>query len=207
MNFPDHYLTFIIAALIASALPGLAVIGAFTTSLKYGSKNGVIFSLGLVAASTFYFFLSSLGLIVILEKFRGLFSVIKYLGIAYLFYIGVQSFFSKATIVEVKSGLRQNELSWKYFFSGFLVHLINPKNILFFILILPQYLNLEKPLYEQFVWLTIGSSVPEFIVLLLYVYFAKWLKQILKEEKNMLLFNKVSGILFICLSASMLVLF
>lgn len=56
MNFPDHYLTFIIAALIASAVPGLAVIGAFTTSLKYGSKNGVIFSLGLIAASTFYFF-------------------------------------------------------------------------------------------------------------------------------------------------------
>jgi homoserine/homoserine lactone efflux protein len=207
MNFPDHYLTFIIAALVASALPGLAVIGAFTTSLKYGSKNGVIFSLGLIAASTFYFFLSSIGLIVILEEFRYLFRIIKYVGIAYLFYLGVQSFRSQAAIVEVDSEIGKNEVSWKYFISGFFVHLINPKNILFFILILPQYLNLQKPVYEQFFWLTLGSSIPEFIVLLMYVYFAKWLKDILREEKYMILFNKVSGILFICLSIAMLVLF
>lgn len=204
---PNHYLTFVISAFIASAIPGLAVIGAFTTSLKYGTKKGIYFSIGLILASTFYFIVSAFGLLIIIKEFQFLFSIVKYCGIIYIFYIGIQIFFSKESYEISNDSLDVNKAGSRVLLAGFLVHLVNPKNILFFLVVLPQYINLEKSLLTQFTWLTLGSAIPEFIILIIYVFFAKKFKVILTKDSYVKIFNQLCGLLFLGLSLSMLFFF
>ena len=181
--------------------------GAFTTSLKYGTRKGIYFSLGLVTASTFYFFVSALGLLIIIEKFQVMFAIIKYCGIIYIFYMGIKIFGSKDKYETKNDSSNLESSTYKIFIAGFLIHLLNPKNILFFLVVLPQYISLDKPLILQFIWLTLGSSIPEFIILILYVYFAKKIKIIFAKEKYVKIFNQSCGLLFIGLALSMLLLF
>lgn len=204
-SLPNHFLTFIISSIVASIVPGVAVMGAFTVSLQYGFKRGFIFSLGLITASLIYFWLSAIGLISLFEKSAFLFEIIKYAGIAYLLYLGVQSYRSQSTISNQEQKFKSNNLS--IYISGLMVNLANPKNILFFIVVLPQYINTSKPINAQMMWLATGSAIPEFIILLAYALFAKKLKVHLEKNSTALFFNKVIGILFIGLAVSMLFLF
>lgn len=216
---PDHYLLFITSALIASAIPGLAVMGAFTTSLKYGFKTATIFSLGLISATILYFILSGLGLMVLVRDYVFLFTVVKYCGIAYLFYLGLMSFLSsKNTLdLEQKTALegviyrdmpdeKMMSKNWGFYFAGVMLHLGNPKNILFFVAVLPQYININKSMGEQIFWLTIGSEIPEFLLLLLYAYFAIKIKPFLCRPKVFHIFNKVVGLLFMGLAGTLIML-
>lgn len=199
-NLPDNFLMFIIASFIASAFPGLAVMGSFTTGLKHGFKAATIFSLGLVSASILYFILSAFGLIILVEKYENLFFALKYLGIAYLFYLGIQSIKSKDTQLDFSDPNSNKKSYYQLFFSGFLIHLANPKNILFFVALLPQYLNINQPVKEQMFWLCLGAEIPEFLILISYAYFAKIIKPFLLKESVAKWFNKVIGALFISLA-------
>jgi homoserine/homoserine lactone efflux protein len=188
---PKHYLLFIIAALIASAVPGLAVVGAFTTSLKHGFKSSVIFSLGLVSATLIYFLLSGLGLLLLVQKYQFIFQMLKYIGVAYLFYIGVSCFFSNQMKIDIENEeIEKNEKTWGYFFAGLMVHLGNPKNILFFVAVLPQYIYPTIPIESQ-----MG---------LMYGYFAIKVRPYLLKEGVAKIFNRVIGGMFMGLAIMLL---
>lgn len=204
-SLPNHFLTFIVSSIVASIVPGIAVMGAFTVSLHHGSKPGFIFSLGLVTASLIYFLLSAIGLISLFEKSVFLFEIIKYAGIAYLIYLGIQSYRSKNVISTKEQKIKGNNFS--IYLSGLMVNLANPKNILFFIVVLPQYINIGKSINTQMMWLATGSTIPELTILLIYVLFAKKLKLHLEKNSTALFFNKVIGVLFVGLGISMLLLF
>jgi homoserine/homoserine lactone efflux protein len=202
---PKHYLLFIIAALIASAVPGLAVVGAFTTSLKHGFKSSVIFSLGLVSATLIYFLLSGLGLLLLVQKYQFIFQMLKYIGVAYLFYIGVSCFFSNQMKIDIENEeIEKNEKTWGYFFAGLMVHLGNPKNILFFVAVLPQYIDPTIPIESQMGWLALGSEIPELVLLLMYGYFAIKVRPYLLKEGVAKIFNRVIGGMFMGLAIMLL---
>lgn len=207
MVFPNHFDLYIIAALIANAVPGIAVMGSFTTSLKYGLKAATFFSLGLVTASFIYFIVSGLGLIILVNDYAYVFNIVKYLGIGYLFYLGVQCIVSKQENldwVEVEQG--NDHKLWHLYLSGLLIHLTNPKNILFFVAVLPQYIILEKSLTQQIFWLSVGSEIPEFLLLIVYAYFAKILKPILVKPGIAHKVNMFIGILYIGLATMLLII-
>ena len=199
LDFPDNFLMFIIAAFIASAFPGVAVMGSFTTGLKQGFKSAAVFSLGLVSAAIFYFILSALGLVLLIDKYQHLFVVLKYLGIGYLLFLGIQSFREKDFRIDLTE-VRDTHNYMALFISGFLIHLTNPKNLLFFVAVLPQYINTHQNINWQMFWLCLGSEVPEFLLLISYAYFAKFIKPFLMRPKVGLWFNKIIGALFVGLA-------
>lgn len=203
-TLPDNYLMFIIASLLASAFPGVAVMGSFTTGLKHGFKPAVIFSSGLITASFLYFILSAFGLMILVEEYKTIFYLLKYAGIAYLFYLGVESLKAKDLKLDWSDPAHANQTNLGLFISGFFIHLSNPKNILFFVALLPQYLNINESIGVQIFWLSLGAEIPEFLLLLGYAYFAQMIKPYLMKDAVAKWFNKFVGALFIGLAVVLL---
>lgn len=199
MNFPNHFFLYFLSSVIASIIPGLAVMGCFSTSMKYGFRAAIVLALGTITADIIYFILSGLGVIVLINDCKILFFILKYAGIAYLYYLALQSFVSKETKLSVET---KNETNVKvkkdsmFYFSGLAINLANPKNILFFLAILPQYIDVKLSVAPQVFWLTLASEIPAFSILLGYAFFAKKLQPLLMKDNMAKIFNVVVGILF-----------
>lgn len=199
MNFPNHFFLYFLSSIIASIIPGLAVMGCFSTSMKYGFRAAIVLALGTITADIIYFILSGLGVIVLINDCKILFFILKYAGIAYLYYLALQSFVSKETKLSVET---KNETNVKvkkdsmFYFSGLAINLANPKNILFFLAILPQYIDVKLSVAPQVFWLTLASEIPAFSILLGYAFFAKKLQPLLMKDNMAKIFNVVVGILF-----------
>ena len=205
MNLPSHLLLFTLTSAAASMVPGLAVMGSFTTSLNAGFGRSVWFSLGLVTTSVLYFALSGMGLIVLLGHYQFIFYVLKYAGIAYLVYLGLESWRSPESALEVASPTVYGS-AMRYYGTGLLLNLANPKNILFFVAVLPQYINLHESVGEQVGWLMLASEIPELLILIMYGWCAGSLKPFLMQEGIARYFNQFIGVLFVGLAILLLML-
>lgn len=206
MTFPNHFFLYFLSSVVASLIPGLAVMGSFSTSMKYGLRSALILSCGTITADIFYFVLSGLGLIVLLNDCKILFFALKYAGIAYLFFLGIQSFLSKDTTLannEINELNPKMKKPYMFYFSGLAINLANPKNILFFLAVLPQYINLTQAVAPQIFWLTLASEIPALMILGLYAYFAKKIQPLLLKDGMGRVFNCVVGTLF-CATATVL---
>lgn len=199
MTFPNHFLLYFLSSTVASLIPGLAVMSSFSTSMKYGFRSAFILALGTITADIIYFILSGLGLMILVSDYKTLFILIKYAGIAYLFYLAFQSFISKENTL-IQNEKSEANIKMKkdhvFYMSGLFINLANPKNILFFLAILPQYIEVTQNIAIQLSWLTIASEVPAFLILLAYAFFAKKIQPLLLKQDMGKIFNIVVGVLF-----------
>jgi homoserine/homoserine lactone efflux protein len=199
MIFPNHFFLYFLSSIVASLIPGLAVMGCFSTSMKYGFRAALILALGTITADIIYFILSGLGVIVLINDCKWLFFALKYAGIAYLYYLSIQCFLSKETQLHMDNSAEINpkvKKEYMFYFSGLALNLANPKNILFFLAILPQYIDLKLSITPQVFWLTLASELPAFSILLMYAFFAKKLQPILSKDNMAKVFNVIVGLLF-----------
>ncbi|WP_042462582.1 LysE family translocator [Neobacillus dielmonensis] len=133
-------ISFILVVLILFLIPGPAVLLTVTQTAKGGLKSGIITGIGIAVGDLLHTLAAVLGLSAILMTSSFAFEVVKYLGAAYLIFIGIKSFFEKAkgnakTVVEAK----KDSASAASFRHALLVELLNPKTALFFLAFLPQF--------------------------------------------------------------------
>jgi threonine/homoserine/homoserine lactone efflux protein len=125
-------------------------------------------SLGILAANTAYFILSAMGLGAVLLASRTVFLAIKWLGAAYLVYVGIRMVVSrtKSPAGGVPAGPAQHA---GVFWSGLVTQAANPKAIIFFAALLPQFIDPDQPPAAQIGILGVSSVLIEFVVLAIYV--------------------------------------
>lgn len=130
---PEFYtITFIIIALAAiSPGPDFAIV--VKNSLQYNRKAGIFTALGVSTSLLIHSSYCILGLAIIISKSLLLFNIIKYIGAAYLIYIGIKSLLTKRKdLNQIKEQAIQYSLgAWKLFLQGLLCNLLNPKAIMF----------------------------------------------------------------------------
>jgi threonine/homoserine/homoserine lactone efflux protein len=130
---------FLLAALGLLLLPGPAVLYIITRSVAQGRRAGLASVLGIELASLTHAVAVALGLSALLLTSALAFSVVKYLGAAYLIYLGVRTLLAREerqqAPVQVPKSFSQ------VFAQGFLVNLLNPKTALFFYAFLPQFVD------------------------------------------------------------------
>lgn len=135
-------ISFLAASLLLSIIPGPDNIFVLTESITRGKKNGIAISLGLAMGVLVHTAAAATGLSIIIQKSAMAFSVIKYIGAAYLFYLAFMSLKEKkidSTPVDVQV---QNKNNVAYLIKkGFLMNVLNPKVALFFIAFLPQFIS------------------------------------------------------------------
>ena len=132
-------LSFIAIVLLLFLIPGPAVIITVTQTLKGGKKNGIFTALGIGLGDLVHTLAAVLGLSAILMNSATAFEVVKYIGVAYLVYLGIQMLLTKPQKLE-KPIVEQSPASTS-FRQGFLAEILNPKTALFFLAFLPQFVQ------------------------------------------------------------------
>jgi homoserine/homoserine lactone efflux protein len=167
MSF-ETWLLFCATETVLCFTPGPAVLLVLSLSLSRGMKDGLASSLGILSGNAMYFILSATSLGAILLASWQLFSVVKWLGAAYLIWLGARMVFSASRKHSRKDVPAPLPSSGRSFSLGFLTQSANPKALVFFTAILPQFLDTNRPIGFQVFVLGVSSVVIEFSVLTLY---------------------------------------
>ena len=130
---------FLIASFALLITPGPAVLYIVARSINQGRMAGIVSVLGVETANFFHASAAALGLSAILLSSALAFNIVKYLGAAYLIYLGVRKILSKED--KAKAELSRKESLSRIYTQGFVVNLFNPKTALFFFAFLPQFVN------------------------------------------------------------------
>ena len=132
-------LIFLLAALVLLVVPGPAVLYITTRGIAHGRKAALSSVLGIELASLCHSIAAAFGLSAILVTSALAYDFVKYLGAAYLVYLGVRTLLSRKAVLDVESPASSGSL--QMFRKGFLVNLLNPKTALFFYAFLPQFVD------------------------------------------------------------------
>jgi homoserine/homoserine lactone efflux protein len=162
------WLLFVITESVLSMTPGPAVLYVLSQAIRRGAEKSVWASCGILAANAMYFALSATSLGAVIVASYQLFFVVKWIGAAYLVYLGIASFLGSSSIIalpESSEGPRSAPLILR---DGFFLQAANPKALLFFTAILPQFIDARHNVVIQVLLLGISSIVVEFVILFFY---------------------------------------
>lgn len=130
---------FLLAALILLLTPGPAVLYIIARSMDQGRLAGFVSVLSIETGNSLHVLAATLGLSAILMSSALAFSIVKYLGAAYLIYLGVRRLLARDQSHEIASF--QNQSLRRIFSQGVVVATLNPKTALFFLAFLPQFVD------------------------------------------------------------------
>jgi threonine/homoserine/homoserine lactone efflux protein len=130
---------FITGAVIILVIPGPAVMYVVSRSIGHGRAAGLVSVMGIVVGTLFHVVAATLGLSALLASSALAFQVVKYVGAAYLVYLGIKTLRSRDT--ELVNGANGETRLTRIFAQGVFVNLLNPKTALFFLAFLPQFVD------------------------------------------------------------------
>lgn len=185
--------TFFIALFLFSITPGPGVFAIIARALTRGSKACVLLALGMVVSDLVYLLLATYGLAAIAENWAGLFTLIRYLGAAYLIYLGIRMF--RATVSEAEPLATDAPAggAWSGFIQGFLISASNPKVILFYIAFLPTFVNLSALSSADLVLVCVLTALALSLGLMLIATSAARAARLLKTPKAIRRLNRSAG--------------
>lgn len=141
----ENFELFLMASTALNVIPGPDAVYIVTRSITQGRRAGLISSWGICTGAFIHTVIAGLGLSAILISSAYAFTVLKYLGAAYLIYLGIKSFFNQSNSFEIFSSKTSPVNSWTIFVQGVLVDLLNPKVAIFFLAFLPQFITRDNP--------------------------------------------------------------
>lgn len=130
---------FAVAAVLFAVVPGPAVIYVVTRSIEQGRRAGVISALGIELGNLVHVFAATIGLSALLMSSATAFTIVRYLGAAYLVYLGVRKLLERGETGTV--GSARTASMRRLFRQGAMVATLNPKTALFFLAFLPQFVH------------------------------------------------------------------
>ena len=190
------WLLYVAAVLVLTVTPGPSVLMCVSTAVNLGPRKALVASLGSTTAIVGIMALSALGLGAALAASDTLFSVLKWLGAAYLAYLGITSLFSSATEIAVSCGV-ESSTSRRVYAQGFLVGASNPKALLFFGALFPQFIVPSAPQVPQFLVLGVTFIFFELLWLTVYALSASKAKLWLQQPRRAKVFNRATGVVFL----------
>jgi threonine/homoserine/homoserine lactone efflux protein len=138
----SQLLLFMAAALVLLLTPGPAVLFIITRSIDQGRTAGIASVLGIEAGGLCHVAAAAFGLSALLMSSALAFEIVKYLGAAYLIYLGVHKLLAKDEAEQQRDSVSLPRS--RLFYQGFMVNLLNPKTALFFFAFLPQFVDSSR---------------------------------------------------------------
>ena len=135
------YALFVAAALALLLVPGPAVIYVVARSVSGGRLMGLVSVLGVELGTLLHAVFAAAGLSAIVASSAAAFSGVKWLGAAYLVYLGLRQIFGRGDGQEEAPSPEGNESRFRVFYQSVLVQVLNPKVALFFLAFLPQFVD------------------------------------------------------------------
>ena len=188
----ELWLAYALAATIIIIIPGPTILLVVTQSIAHGKPAAVPLVVGVMLGDTVALVLSLLGLGAVLVTSAILFSFIKWIGAAYLVYLGVSLWLSRERRFD-SPGEVKGKSSRAFFMHAFLVTTFNPKGIVFFIAFLPQFVDPARDIATQLAILGTTFVVIGTINAALYAVFSGSLKRFLEKDAARRWFNRCGG--------------
>jgi homoserine/homoserine lactone efflux protein len=177
--------------------PGPAVLLVLSQALTRGALKTIWSIGGILAANTVYFVLSATAVGAVLMASYDLFFAIKWIGAAYLVWLGVSAFLGKSKALSIRAGSAAPVHGSRLFLNGFILQMSNPKALVFFTALLPQFINPHVALAPQVAILAATSVVIEFCVQLLYASVAGRAAHLAAQPRFARVTDRVAGSLLI----------
>ncbi len=142
------FLMFAATTTVIISSPGPSAILVVSQGASSGLGRAIFGILGIAVGGMIYFTLSATGVASLILASSLVFSAIKWIGVAYLLYLGCKALFSRSALIDIKPGAPQKKRS-ALFLQGLFIMLSNPKAMLFFTAIMPQFIDVSKPIVPQ----------------------------------------------------------
>ncbi|WP_457390203.1 LysE family translocator [Roseateles sp. P5_E1] len=198
------WLLFCGVALLATFSPGPGVLLAISNAMAVGPRHTMFSSLGNAAGLFIVSGAATAGMGALLAVSASAFLVVKFIGAGYLIYLGVRQWRSAPMRLDATTSINQPTTPARLFLQGMGVAVTNPKAILFFTALFPQFLTPGHSLLLQTLLLTLTFTVLALVSHATYVGLFRSLRRFLTEARHLRLFNRISGGLFVLLGLSLL---
>ncbi len=191
-------LLFVAAGWLLNLTPGPDVLYIVTNALRSGVRAGMVAALGIVSGCFVHVFAAAVGVSALLATSASAFTALKWIGAAYLLWMGVRLLRSKAAPLELNAGTSEVNL-WRVYRRGFLTNVLNPKVALFFLAFVPQFIAPEAP-HKALVFLLLGllfnlNSLP---INFGYAWLAAWAaRRVHAVQRAMHWMDRAAGLLFV----------
>jgi homoserine/homoserine lactone efflux protein len=200
MDF-STWLAFFAAAWAISLSPGPGALAAMSAGLNHGFRKGYFTTLGLVLGIWVQLVVVGVGLGAVLATSATAFVVVKWAGVAYLVYLGVQQWRAPVRpLAELQAGaahVRRRDLVLR----GLLINIVNPKGTVFLLAVVPQFLTLSQPLTPQYLVIAATLGFTDLTVMAGYTALAAKVLGTLKSARAMKWTNRTFGGLFVAAGA------
>jgi threonine/homoserine/homoserine lactone efflux protein len=200
------WIIYVAVAMAAIICPGPAVFLAISNSVAFGWRRVSYSSLGNIMGLLVVSTLAMVGLGALMKTSATVFTAVKLVGAGYLIYLGLKQWRSRTSLFTrtadpAANGDRSNR---QILLQGMLVALTNPKAILFFTALFPQFLRSDQALVPQFVILTSTFMAFSFLTLMVYGMLAHAVRTWFADEHRAAWFNRVTGGVFFSLGLGLL---
>jgi len=209
MNFSTWF-PFFLATVAISLSPGPGAIAAMGAGLHHGFRHGRWIALGLALGVITQLLVVGVGLGALLATSEAAFALVKWLGAAYLVWLGVQQWRSPASPIsapaaggQASGGARANAQGAPthpvraLLLRGWTVNALNPKGTVFLLAVMPQFLSATEPLLAQYSAIAATFGTVEFCVMTGYVALAARVLGLLRSPSHIRWMNRSFGGLFV----------
>ena len=195
------WLTFFAAAWAISISPGAGALAAMSAGLNHGFRRGYITTVGLMLGIWTQLIVVGVGLGALVATSSTAFQIVKWCGVAYLVWLGIQQWRAPARPLAAVQASSAEVSVRSMILRGWMINAVNPKGTVFLLAVVPQFLNLQQPLPLQYLVIGLTLSLTDFVVMAGYTALASRVLTALKSAAHMRALNRVFGTLFVVAGA------
>ncbi len=189
------WLAYVVTAIVFSLAPGSGTVNSISNGLSYGTQKSLAAIAGLQVGLAFHIILVGAGIGALVAKSAMAFSVIKWAGVAYLVWLGIQKWRDNSNLQATQGEC--DRTSWQLMRSAVLINLTNPKSIVFLVALFPQFIDPTKDQVVQLAILGATTVVIDSIVMLGYTSLASQMGRFIRSERVMGKINRIFGSMFV----------
>lgn len=194
----ENWLAFVAASAVMLAIPGPTMLLVISYALSHGLKVAAATVAGVALGDFTAMTASMLGLGALLATSAAAFTVLKWIGAAYLVYLGIKLWRAPVgEATETEATAETNEPASRIFLHTYVVTALNPKSIVFFVAFLPQFFDLTHPLPLQMVILEVTFLVLATLNAALYGLLASMARETVRKPTVRRIVNRTGGSLMI----------
>ena len=191
------WLAYMLACWVISISPGAGAIASMSSGLNYGFRRGYWNALGLQLALLLQIGIVAAGVGVLFATTPWAFLVVKWFGVSYLLYLAYLQWNAAPQSIEIQQE-QPDKSPARLVLYGFLINMSNPKAIVFLLAVLPQFLDLSKPQWIQYLIIAATMVTIDLIVMACYTGLAAKVLRLLKSPKQQKYMNRTFAVLFSC---------
>lgn len=200
------WLTFFAASWAISISPGPGAIASMSAGLNHGFKYGYVTVFGLVLGIWSQLLIVGVGLGALIAASATTFTLVKWLGVAYLVWLGIAQWRAPARPMVALSDTGEVVSQRTLILKAWMINVVNPKGTVFLLAVVPQFINLGQPLLAQYLIIGATLAFTDMVVMAGYTALAARVLGALKEPAHIRVMNRTFGGLFV-LAGSLLAFF